>query len=205
VWLAGTDFVSGLRVAIAGVDQGPVEVESTTRARFTTRPGAPSGPRELVLVNPDGAVAVASFTYVAAPDPALASVEPGLGSEAGGELLTLRGSGFAPDTGVWFCADAAGTATAALDVRYVDAATLAVRTPAHAPGAVALLVAGADGSGVVAEDAFAFEPESSGGGACQAAPARAPRAVPEAVALALLLALLARRAESARASRRRAA
>lgn len=55
------------------------------------------------------------------------SISPAEGSGAGGNVVTIHGSGFTPRTEVWF------GATPAISVTFVNAQTLSVTVPAYAP------------------------------------------------------------------------
>jgi hypothetical protein len=175
VLLAGDGFLPGLVVRIEGVEQGPVAVESSTRARFTTLGGSTGESARLELENPDGARAEQAFVYAPQADPVVTAVSPDSGSGDGGTVLTIRGRDFTPTMTAWFYADPAGEAVPAAGTTFVDASTLSVTTPAHAAGPVSLLVADASACGVFAENAFTFSGGSGGGGACARVSVPAPR------------------------------
>jgi len=210
VVLAGSAFADGLVVRIDGVAQGAVSVEDGTRARFTTAAGVVGGPYALELENPDGATASSSFAFAAQADPTLDALAPEAGTSAGGDVVTLTGSGFTPAARVFFGADAdTGVgAVEAASVTFVDAGTLTVETPEHARGPASVLVVDdATGQGALLPAAFTFG-GGGGGGSCTmvpVAPPSPPRAVLEALAgggwMLALLAVLVLRARRARPER----
>lgn len=204
VVLRGDQFVKGCTVRIAGVVQGQVFVDDSTRLSFVTAPGTAGGPYVLEVLNPGGATATSTFAYAAAADPSIAEVAPVRGSSSGGDTVTILGAGFAPGMEVVFGADAdTGAGGAAVTATWIDAGTLEVTTPAHARGAASVLVRDpASGQASVVADAFTFV-SSGGGGGCSVASIDAP---PEPLAgagwlLALALIVLARASRGARAAR----
>ena len=205
VTLAGDGFVDGLAVRIDGVDQGAVTVQDPTRASFTTFGGAPGGPYVLELENPDGAIATQVFAYVNQADPTVAMVTPDNGSDGGGSLLTLTGTGFTATMQASFLADLAEVPVAATSVTYVDASTLRVVTPAHAAGMASLWLEDTNESGVLVENVYTFTGGGGGGGGCSTVPIPPP-ASPRAILAGAwwLLAVLGwvfLRARSARTAR----
>ncbi len=121
-------------------------IDDTTLVAVTP-PGA-AGPVAVHVAVPQGCyTARGAYSYV---DPlALASVRPAFGPSTGGGVVTLGGSGFAPDVRVWF-----GAAPAEI-LASPDATTLHVRTPPGPAGPVAVrLEAGA--AAHVAESAFVY-------------------------------------------------
>jgi hypothetical protein len=169
VHVTGNGFEAGIAVSIDGVPQADVVVESATHLAFTLAPGA-VGTRTLVLQNVGGDPATTPFVYSAQPDPVARAVAPASGSKAGGEVVTISGSGFGGSMGVVFGADplsGAGGVPAAR-VTVVDANTLSVVTPAHASGTVHVLVVDqATEQTSVLTGAFTFKGSSGGGGGCR--------------------------------------
>lgn len=98
------------------------------------------------------------------------TVTPAAVLNTGGSAVTISGSGFEPGVAVLF-----GT-TPAASVTLVDANTLTVTAPSHAPAVVDLVVRNADGTYGVKADGFAFSADSDGDGVldvednCPAAP-----------------------------------
>ncbi|HUR64569.1 MAG TPA: IPT/TIG domain-containing protein [Candidatus Thermoplasmatota archaeon] len=101
-------------------------------------PGKPTGPNtvSVAVQNPDGSAPAAlanGYTYLAQSPPTLSSVAPLTGSDSGGTLLTLTGSGFAAGASVEFrqldANDAVVTRAPAASVVFVSATQLNVVTP----------------------------------------------------------------------------
>jgi len=163
--LTGQDFVAGLTVTIDGVNQPNVTIDSPTRLRVTTEPGVAGGPYVLRVTDMGGAFADTAFSYVAQADPQITSVMPTSGSPAGGDTITITGSGFTANSQVSFGVDpdtgAGGTAAAM--TTFLDANTLEAVTPPFGAGLVAVAVVdGASSQGTI--DAAAFQFGSLGGG-----------------------------------------
>src|SRR6185295_4514899 len=111
--------------------------------------------------------ATSAVSYTAAPDPLLEALDPAGGPMSGGNTITIHCANLGGATTVLFGADATtgagGTPAAALNV--IDANTLEVVAPAHAPGAQSLLVRNdATGQAVLLPQAYTFEGSGSGGG-----------------------------------------
>lgn len=172
--LRGADFLPGLVVRIDGVVQSSVVVTDPMNATVTTDPGLPGGPYVLQITNPGGGMASSAFSYVAQADPVIAMVQPVTGSAAGGDTITLDGSGFGANTSVVFGADPltgqGGTPAAA--VMLLGPGTLEATTPALAAGAVSVMVIDSmTGQADVVAAAFTFQGGGGGGGgSCTVAP-----------------------------------
>lgn len=94
---------------------------------YDTLPAAPWGD----VATPD----------VAPPPAAITTVAPATGGVAGGTAVTITGTGFTGATGVTF----GGTAGTAFTV--VSSTSITVTTPAHASGAVTVVVLSPNGNG----------------------------------------------------------
>jgi hypothetical protein len=93
----------------------------------------------------------ASFTVTAAkPDVVITAVAPALGWPGGGTLLTLTGSGFVAGATVRLGGDACG------DVSVVSATELTCTAPAHAVGAVDVVVRKPDGHESTLKGGFGY-------------------------------------------------
>ncbi|MEA2414990.1 MAG: hypothetical protein QOI58_1647 [Thermoanaerobaculia bacterium] len=127
--LTGTAFEPEVTVTIGG-NAADVQFVSTTTLTVITHPHT-AGTVAVVATNPNGNSRTlgGAFTYTD-----LTAVEPKRGPAAGGTVVTIRGAGFAATDGVNF----GGTAAAA--VTFVNSTTLTVTTPAHAAGAVNVVV-----------------------------------------------------------------
>ncbi|MCI0342026.1 MAG: IPT/TIG domain-containing protein [Planctomycetales bacterium] len=142
VTLTGTNFQAGATVAVGGAAATSVVLVSATSITAVTPAGA-AGAANVVVTNPDSQAAtlVNGFTYTsgAAPAPTLASVSPASGPTAGGQLVTLSGTGFQTGASVTF------GGTAATSVTVLSAGTLTCVTPATGtPGAVSVTITNPD-------------------------------------------------------------
>jgi hypothetical protein len=208
VVLRGQDFATNALVSIDGVQQTQVTVTDATRIVLVTDAGVVGGPYVLQVDNQDGTSATSAFSYAASPDPVITAVAPASGKSSGNENVVVHGANFTSTTGVIFGADAdtgVGGAASPL-VTFVDATTLAIKSPAHAAGTVNVITFdSASGQAAVAPNAFAFAAPKGGGG-CSVAPLARPRSPLDALADgAWLLALLAILHARSRAASRRAA
>jgi len=138
VTLTGSGFTGATGVTFDGVAGSDFTVVSDTTATVVT-PAHTAGAVDVVITGPGGSGTLADgFTYLAAP--ALTSVDPSSGSTAGGTTVTLSGSGFTGTTGVTF------DGIAGADFAVVSDTTATVVTPAHAAGAVDVVITGPGGS-----------------------------------------------------------
>jgi len=145
-------------------------VDGPSRLTVVTAPATP-GLKLLTVENPSGLTAIATYTYVDQADPVVVGVTPGVGSVAGGQMVTVTGRHFTPDSEVVFGPDpatGAGGAPAAL-VMFVDDRTLEVVTPSHGSGTTAVMVRESDTfQATVLSGAFIYQGSSGhgGGGGC---------------------------------------
>lgn len=195
--ITGQDFVSGLSVTIDGVNQPNVTVDSATRLRVTTEPGTAGGPYVLRVADMGGAFADTAYSYVGQADPQIASVLPASGSPAGGDTITVTGTGFTANSQVSFGADpdTGAGGMAATMTTFVDASTLEVVTPAFGVGTTSVAVVdGSTAQGTVNASAFQFGSSGGGGGGCYTeivADRQGPGAALQSAAWAIALALCA--------------
>ncbi|MBN1417467.1 MAG: IPT/TIG domain-containing protein, partial [Planctomycetes bacterium] len=144
VTIGGTDFQTGATVTFGGTSATSVAVVSSTQITCAT-PAHAAGAVDVVVTNPDAQTATAAggFTYVAAPS--VASVTPNQGPAVGGTAVTIGGTGFQTGATVTF------GGTSATSVVVVSSTQITCATPAHAAGAVNVVVANPDGqSGTLA-------------------------------------------------------
>lgn len=90
--IIGTDFTGTVSVTIGGTAVSGFQVlDNGTRIRLTT-PAGTAGNVPVRVTTPGGvSTGSASFTYVAAP--VLSSITPAIGPQAGGQSVTLAGTG----------------------------------------------------------------------------------------------------------------
>ncbi len=138
--VTGTNFVTGATVTFDGTAATGVAFGSATSLTCTT-PAHAAGSVPVVVTNPDaqsGTLANA-FTYTnAAPAPVVLVVSPNSGPTAGGTGVTVTGAYFVGGATVFF------GGTIASGISFVSANTLTCTTPAHAAGAVDVVVTNAD-------------------------------------------------------------
>jgi alpha-tubulin suppressor-like RCC1 family protein len=142
VTITGSNFIAGMQVKAGGIDVGTVNVVNDTTATFVVPAGAAAGSVNIDLIDGYGQTTTLSNGYSYVLDsPVIASVSPSAGSQDGGAVVTVKGSGFVSKTsGTWYTVSVGGTA--ASSVTYVDANTLTFVTPAHATGRVDVVVSG---------------------------------------------------------------
>lgn len=182
VVLTGADFVAGSVVTIEGVVQPDVTVNGPTQVTVVTTPATP-GLKLVSVQNPSGLIATAAYTFVDQADPVVLGVTPGVGSVSGGQMVTVTGLQFTPDSEVVFGPDPAtgeGGAPAAL-VTFIDDRTLEVVTPTHGSGSTAVMVRDSStAQATVLSGAFTYQGSSSddGGGGCHTGVVAGPPTLP---------------------------
>jgi PKD repeat protein len=132
VTINGSGFQAGATVNLEGTAATVTSVTATV-IKFVTPPGT-LGPIDITVVNPDtqsGTLANA-FTYTQS-GPGITSVSPNTGSTAGGDAITISGTNFAAGATVTLGGVAATVGT-------VTATSISATTPAHAAGAVDVVV-----------------------------------------------------------------
>jgi hypothetical protein len=137
VTITGTSFVTGAAVTIGGTAATGVTVVNATTITATT-PTHAAGAVDVVVTNSGTAPGTLSggYTYIV-PVPTVSAISPAIGSTAGGTTVTVTGTNFG--------AGAALTigGTAATSVTVVNQTTITATTPAHAAGAVDVVVTNA--------------------------------------------------------------
>ena len=169
VRLTGSDFATDAVVRINGIAQPGVVWLDSTLLEFTTAPAAAGGPFDIEVVNPGPAATMLSgeFSYVALPDPTIASFSPDVASF--GILVTVSGSNFTGDTRIVFGADEETGLGGVLGDNHnlVDASTLEVTVPAANAGAQSLMVTNnMTGQATLATASFTVLSRGGGGGGC---------------------------------------
>jgi hypothetical protein len=137
VTIGGTNFASGAVVTFGGTAASNVVVVSATQITATT-PAHAAGAVTVTVTNADtqsGSLAN-GFTYNGAPT--VVSASPNNGTTAGGTAVTIAGTGFVSGAAVTF------GGTAATSVVVVSATQITATTPAHAAGAVTVMVTNPD-------------------------------------------------------------
>lgn len=142
VTITGTNFVSGATVTFGGTAGTNVTVVSGTSITATT-PAHAAGAVNVVVSESSGSATLTNgFTYVSSP-PTVTAVSPNSGSTSGGTAVTITGTNFVSGATVTF------GGTAATNVTVVSSTSLTATTPAHAAGAVNVVVTDSNGSGTL--------------------------------------------------------
>ncbi len=136
VTLTGADFQEGATVTFGETAASDVMVMDAMTLTAVSPPGM-AGAVEVVVTNPDGQTSEPqTFTYVAPP--AVTSIAPASGIEAGGQSVTFTGADFQEGATVTF------GETASDSVTFGDATTLTAVSPPGMAGAVNVVVTNPD-------------------------------------------------------------
>ncbi len=138
VTIAGSGFTGTPTVTFGGTAATGVTVSGGVSITATVPAGSP-GPVTVTVVNADGKSGSLAngYTYIGAPS--VTSVTPASGTIAGGNSVTITGSGFVAVPTVTF------GGTAATNVAFVSSTSITAIVPAHAAGPVAVAVRNTDG------------------------------------------------------------
>jgi len=152
VEIDGSNFQAGAAVVFGLVQATSVMVVSSSRL-MAMAPPHPAGAVDLKVTNPDNesTIKTQAFTYVQAPS--ISGVSPSSGPATGGTTVTITGAGFQvgpPPSTVSFGGSAATSATVASGTQ------IQAVTPAHAGGAVDVVVTNPDGQNATAAGAFSY-------------------------------------------------
>ncbi len=133
VSITGTGFLAGATVRLGGTAATGVTVVSSTSITATTAASA-AGAADVVVTNTDSqnGTLTQGFTYVAPPT--VTAVSPSSGPPSGGTSLHITGTGFLAGATVSF------GGTAATNVTIASATSITATSPAHAVGAVNVVV-----------------------------------------------------------------
>ena len=140
VTITGTGFLAGATVSFGGTAAANVNVASSTSITATT-PAHAAGTVSVVVTNTDAQAGTLNngFTYTSSnPAPTVTSISPTTGTTAGGTSVTITGTGFLAGATVSF------GGTAATNVNVVGSTSITATTPAHAAGAVNIVVTNTD-------------------------------------------------------------
>jgi uncharacterized protein (TIGR03382 family) len=148
VTLTGTGFLPGATVVFGSVAATSVTVVSPTELTAVT-PARAVGVVSVTVRNSDNQFAELARAFRFVEPPTLTAVAPATGDVAGGTLLTLTGTGFAPGSSVTV------DGVPATGVAFISDTELTAYTPAHAPGQVDVVVISAGVSAALA-DSFTY-------------------------------------------------
>ena len=137
VILTGTRYVSGASVTFGGASATGVIVVNSNTITATT-PSHAAGAVDIRVTNPSSETGdlTNGFTYLVAPS--VTSISPTSGATGGGTSVTITGDDFASGATVTFSGDAA------TGVTVVTSTNITATTPAHADGAVDVVVTNPD-------------------------------------------------------------
>jgi hypothetical protein len=149
ITLTGTNFIAGAAVNVGGILATGVTVVSATTITAVT-PAHTAGSVTVTVTFPGGAQAIKASAYsFVASSLTLTGVQPASGSIDGGTAVSITGSAFVAGATVHF-----GDAAAA--VTFLDAQTLIAIAPAHAAGAVDVVVTNPGGATARRTSGFTF-------------------------------------------------
>ncbi len=164
VTITGTNFGTGAIASFGGTDAISTYVVDNTQILAETPAG--TGIVDVTVTNTDtnSGTLTNGFEYVAAADPtdpaldSVTPITPATGATTGGDTVTITGTNFTDPTSVYF-GSSAGTG-----ISYDSSTQLSGTTPAHASGAVDLIVINSNGQWDITQDAFTYTGGSAGGG-----------------------------------------
>nr|WP_232546237.1 IPT/TIG domain-containing protein [Streptomyces antimycoticus] len=137
VTLTGTNLLGATAVRFGAANATSFTVVSATQISAVAPPG--SGTVQVTVTGPGGTSNGLAYSYVAVPAPVVSGVSPGQGPAAGGNTVTLTGSGFTGATAVRF-----GSTPASFTV--VSATQISAVAPPGS-GTVQVTVTGPGGTG----------------------------------------------------------
>ena len=154
VSLTGTGFVSGATVSFGGASATSVSVVNGTSITAST-PAHAAGVVNVVVTNPDNQSATLTngYTYSAPPPPAaptISSVTPNSGTTAGGTSVTVTGTNFTSGASLSF------GGVQASNVVVASSTSITATTPAHAAGAVNVVVTNPDNQSATLTNGFTY-------------------------------------------------
>ncbi|MFZ0251530.1 MAG: IPT/TIG domain-containing protein [Acidimicrobiales bacterium] len=157
----GTGFTSAgagaTTVSVGGTPATNVTVNSGTQLTATVPASASAGVVDVTVSTPGGTTAISSadhFTYFFTP-PLVSSISPNQGSPAGGQSVTITGTGFTGATGVSFGSTAASSFTVNSNTQIT-----AVAPPGAGGSKVDVTVTGPSGTSTTSSaDQFTYGPQ----------------------------------------------
>ena len=138
VTITGTGFTGATAVTFSGTAATAFTVNSATQITATT-PAHAAGVVNVVVTTPGGPVTgTSAYTYTAVPT--FTSIAPAAGKIAGGTSVTITGTGFTGATAVTL------DGIPATGVSVVSGNSITATTPAHAAGAVDVVITTPNGT-----------------------------------------------------------
>jgi type VII secretion-associated serine protease mycosin len=152
---ANFDWVTNVKFGLTNASSYVVDSSTSITA---VSPARSAGPVDLSVVNKASTgTIIQAFTY--GPPPSLISVSPASDLPAGGATVTIGGSNFSGATAVTFGGTPATSFTVVSDTQ------ISAVAPAHAAGAVSIVVTNTYGSGSLAGAFTYVAPAATGGSA----------------------------------------
>ena len=157
VTISGTGFAAGATVKFGNTAATNVNVLGSTTITAVT-PARTSGSVNVVVTNPGGqsATSTSGYTYTGTAAPTVTGVNPTSGPTAGGTSITISGTGFAAGATV----TVGGSAATGVIVN--NSTGITATTPAHAAGAVDVVVTNSSGQSGTKTSAFTYTAPAGG-------------------------------------------
>ena len=159
VTITGTGFLAGATVKLGGTAATGVTVVSSTSITATT-PAHAAGAVSVVVTNTDAQTGTLTngYTYTTTnPAPTVTSITPNCGTINGGTAVTVTGTGFLAGATVKL------GGTAATGVTVVSSTSITATTPAHAAGAVSVVVTNTDAQTGTLTNGYTYTTTGGGG------------------------------------------
>ncbi len=159
VTISGTGFLSGATVSLGGTAASSVSVVNSTTITATA-PAHAAGAVNVVVTNTDGqsGTKTSAYTYTGGnPAPTVSAISPTSGTTAGGTAVTITGTGFLSGASV----SLGGTAASGVSV--VNSTTITATAPAHAAGAVNVVVTNTDAQTGTLTNGYTYTTSGGGG------------------------------------------
>ena len=150
ITISGANFVAGATVSLGSSAATAITFVNSTTITATTPAGA-AGSVSVTVTNPDGqsGTLANAFTF-SATAPTVSNLSPGSGLTTGGTAVTITGTNFAAG------ATLSMGGTPATGVTFLNSTTITATTPAHAAGAVSVLVTNTDGQSGTLSGGFTY-------------------------------------------------
>ncbi|MBI3650153.1 MAG: IPT/TIG domain-containing protein [Acidobacteria bacterium] len=149
VTITGTGFIAGATVTLGGAAATSVTVVSSTSITATTPPHA-AGAVNVVVTNSDNQSGTLTNGFTYNPPPTVTAISPASGSTAGGTTVTITGTGFRSGATLTL------GGSAATGVSVISSTSITATTPAHAAGAVNVVVTNSDNQSGTLTNGFTY-------------------------------------------------
>jgi hypothetical protein len=152
VTITGTGFTGAIDVSIGPTSAAAMHVDTDTQITATSPPGTGVGTVDVIVTTPGGTSAATpadQFTYV--PLPEVTGISPARGNAAGGDTVTITGTGFTGASAVSF-----GSAAATIQPGGNDAQLTVTSPAANVSGTVDVTVTTPAGTSAITQPADQF-------------------------------------------------